>query len=170
MSSRRSVALSQWCASIRSLTLGFGVAAVGGEVAHQPAQHGAALAPTCRDLLERPRCIDEVFDDFCVGIAEARDVDGRRARRLEHGARQALQRLPLERMPAGRALGPSADETLRLEDRQMMRDGRLLEVERRGQLLDAPFPLGQKSDDAQPAFVRHGLEEVEQRFVGHADI
>ena len=72
----------------------------------------------------------------------------------------------VERVPAGRAIGARGHDALRLQDRQMMRHRRLLEVERGRQVLDAALALGEQAQDGEAALMRHRLEEFEQGL-GH---
>src|SRR5690242_19048971 len=149
----------------RLVDFGFAIAPVAHEIAHQPTQDYGALLAARRNRFERAVFGDEALQHLRLErLRLLRFADG-----LENAARQALERVPVERVPARGAFGSRGDETLRLQDREMMRDGRLLEIERTRQLLHAPFARGQKTDDAEPAFVGHRLEEIEQRL-GHGSV
>jgi hypothetical protein len=144
--------------------LGFAVAAARLERRSEPVQQDQALAAAGGNGGEAAGVVEIGRDHLGFPGLAARGLapQGDRAFRIEEAAVEPRQGFEPQRMPAGDALGPGAHQPQRLQRREVMGDGRLLQFQQRGQLLHAALTLGQEADDAQPALIGHGLEEGEQ--------
>jgi len=134
------------------------------EPPHQPGEDRPALLALRGDALQPAIGPDE-------GLNHLRRPVERLARRPRCETGDALRRgqapgevdnrVRRERVPVGVAVGPPGHQADLLQQRQVVRDGRFLELDAGRELLHAVLALSDEPEQLQPALVRQRLEDVE---------
>jgi hypothetical protein len=160
ISSRRKVAVSQCPRADDRVHLPLGIAPPVLEHLHQPGQHHAPLLPPRRDLRQPTVCVEVVgqhrSDDPRAGRTCARLATPSRLNSARARSRRASGSNPYQCvLPSTRRL--TSPEFA--QHGQVVGRRRLRHLDRGGQLLHRPLPLGHQPEQPQAAFVRQRLEE-----------
>src|SRR5271168_1041448 len=144
--------------------LGFGVANARLEEAREPLQYHQSLLIADWDF-EQTVAVEKVVENFPFGVARLRahgqpgEIDA-----AENRAADFSEHFFVQAIPAEVAVRAHLHQLELLEYGEMMRNGRLLQIEHRGELLNAMLGRREQTDHLEAALVGHRLAELQHDF------